>query len=201
ACPQGDQACIQGCLAAATPAAQDQAIELSQCAQAADANGEDVEAACGDLIAACFGEPPPPGDLTCSEIFECAAACPANDQNCIQGCLQAGTAEAQDQAITTSQCAQTADMNGQDPEVACAAEFEACFGPPAPPGDQACGQVLSCSAEAQDAAAAEACYNAGTEAARDLFEAVALCLNENMCMDLECPACEAPIAACNADGQ
>ncbi|MEZ4470683.1 MAG: hypothetical protein R3F60_07780 [bacterium] len=183
------------------PDAQALAIELSQCAGAAQDAGQDVEAACADLIAECFGEPPPPGDLACDEIFECAGACPQNDQDCVQGCLQSGTADAQDQAITVSQCAQTAEMNGQDPEVACAAELEACFGPPAPPGDQACGQILTCSAEAMDADAAQACYDAGTEAARTLLEAVVLCLNENGCMDLMCPACDADIAACNADGQ
>ncbi|MEZ4470684.1 MAG: hypothetical protein R3F60_07785 [bacterium] len=74
------------------------------------------------------GNPPPGGNLDCAGIFDCAGACNPNDQNCIQGCLAAGTAQGQDLAIQLSQCAQAADMNGEDVEVACADLINQCFG-------------------------------------------------------------------------
>ncbi|MCB9546921.1 MAG: hypothetical protein H6706_13860, partial [Myxococcales bacterium] len=124
-CADGDQACGQACFGMATAQAQQQFIAAVECI---DANGGNQEA-CAAEIEACLGGggPGPGGDLTCGGIFECAGNCPQNDQNCIQGCLAAGTPQAQDLALQLSQCAQNADMNGQDVETACADLINACF--------------------------------------------------------------------------
>jgi len=193
-CGQDDQACFDDCVSQGDRQAQVLIDDIFACLQA---SGGD-QAACQNEIEACLGAAPPPGDLDCGGIFDCANACPANDQNCVQGCLAAGTPAAQDQAINLSQCAQEAEMNGQDVETACADLIEACF-PMAAPGNQGCAQVLDCAVQAMTQEAAQACYDAGTAAARTAFNDFAGCFNDNMCMDIECPECAAEYAACQAN--
>ncbi len=192
-CAEGDQACVNDCFGQASAEGAALFEAAVTCIQA---NGEE---ACAEEIDACLGGGGPGGDLTCGGIFDCAGQCPDGDQNCIQGCLGAGTAAAQDQAIELSQCAQEADANGQDVETACAELIEACFGPPAPPGTDACGAVLDCLVAAQDEGAAQACYEGGTENARALIETAVTCLNDNQCMDVECAECSNEVSACRAD--
>jgi hypothetical protein len=71
--------------------------------------------------------------------------------------------------------------------------------PLAPPGTDTCQQVLDCAFAAMTQDEAQACFDGGSEAARGLFSDFAQCFNDNMCMDVECPACADQLAACQAD--
>jgi|JI10StandDraft_1071094.scaffolds.fasta_scaffold160814_2 hypothetical protein len=196
-CGEGDDACANDCFGQASAEGAALFEAAGRCIQAAGGD----QSQCQEEIEACLGGggPGPGGDLTCGGIFDCAGQCPQNDQACIQGCLQAGTPAAQDEAIELSQCAQAAEMAGEDVEVACAELIESCFGPPAPPGTDTCGTVLDCIAGAMTEDAARACFEAGTEAARALISTAVTCLNDNMCMEIECAECADQVAACRAD--
>ena len=86
----------------------------------------------------------------------------------------------------------------------CAAEIEACFGEPAPPGDDSCGEVVMCvdAVISQEGTQEEvqACFNEGTEAARAAYGTLVDCIVDADCMNFNCPACQAELDACNGGG-
>ena len=189
-----DEACISACVEAGSAEGQETLSALYTCLEANDND----ESRCQAEIEACVGAappPPPPGDLTCAEINACFGECAENDQDCLRTCVENGTPEAQQTLQTVYACL---DANNND-QTQCQAEIEACVGAPPPPGADTCSVVLDCVVMATTQAEAQECYAGGSEAARSLFEAFAVCFDENMCMAVPCDACNAEFDACQAD--
>jgi hypothetical protein len=143
-CPEGDEACPQGCFDNSTAAAQGQYQAVITCLDAAGyfdcadeacmtdiMNGE-----CAAQTNTCFGGGGTTGDLACSEMLECMNNCPEADLTCPQGCYDNSTAAAQGeyQAMLTCidgagyfDCADEACMEAIM-EGECAAPVNSCFG-------------------------------------------------------------------------
>jgi hypothetical protein len=68
-------------------------------------------------------------------------------------------------------------------------------------GGESCTEVLACLVACADDACANACYAAGSDAARQKIDALVGCLNDSMCEDDACAqaACGAQIDACVQD--
>ena len=194
-CPSPeDQACVGACVEAGSAEGQQALSAIYTCLEA---NNND-ESRCQAEIEACVGAappPPPPGDLSCAEINACLADCGENDEACLQACVESGSAEGQQTLRTAIECI---EANNGDQSM-CQAEIEACVGAPPPPGADTCSVVLDCVVMATTQAEAQECYAGGSEAARSLFEAFAVCFDENMCMAVPCDACNAEFDACQAD--
>lgn len=193
-CPENDEACIGGCIDSGSAEGQQTLSAIYTCLEA---NNND-ETRCQAEIEACVGAappPPPPGDLSCAEINACLADCGENDEACLQACVESGSAEGQQTLRTAIECI---EANNGDQSM-CQAEIEACVGAPPPPGTDTCSVVLNCVVMATTQAEAQECYAGGSEAARSLFEAFAVCFDENMCMAVPCDACNAEFDACQAD--
>ena len=192
-CPENDEACIGGCIDSGSAEGQQAIRTIYDCLAA---NNND-ESRCQAEIEACVGASPPTptGDLSCAEINACFGDCAENDQACLQTCYGNGTSEAQQTLDTVYACL---EANNND-QTQCQAEIEACVGAPPPPGTDTCSVVLTCVTMAQSQAEAQECYAGGSEAARSLFEAFAMCFQDNMCMAVPCDACNAEFDACQAD--
>ena len=216
-CPQGDQGCLQQCFGQLSPEAQQVFMSLQQCIQSNMCETDEcVEENCGAEIEACFGgagpgggEPPAPGNANCGEFFDCANACPANDQACLQQCFGSLSEEARDLFTTWQMCA--INGCGNPPEDACVtdnlenncdAETRACIGQGRMWGEAGCGDSWTCILDCapMDGACQEACIDGATEDAFFELQDVFGCIAENMCEDPSmCPACQAEIDACGAN--
>jgi len=134
------ETCVQNCKTEGSAEAQAQLNGLIQClidngAQQcppgdAQCQNDIIMEFCMTEFEACF----PSGTLSCSEIFDCMAACPQGDQPCVQACYSDGTAEAkaQQQAVAAcviEQCGEqpTEECANAAQQGACAAVFADCF--------------------------------------------------------------------------
>ena len=146
------------------------------------------------------GGPPPDGAGTCGGIFDCFGDCPQGDQQCLQGCVQRADAQGQGQFNDVQECLQRTGCLDREPDTCnedCGNEIDACFGVGV--GNEDCTTVLECILACQSNECARGCFFSGTQAAQDGFNALADCLNENMCMAVDCPQCVAQLNACQGN--
>jgi hypothetical protein len=190
-CAADDEACVDACLAEGTLATQEAVAALDECiamaCPLADAVciGEAIDGTCKDVYEACV-PPPPPTDLTCQEVLDCAAGCAG--QRCVDDCYARGSTQGRQEATDVASC-----VNGVCPgggaacqasaiAGACAYVWEACTGTP-PPQNLACGAILDCLAtcSAGDTACAADCRDRGSTAGRTDLAAL------ETCVDAACP--------------
>jgi hypothetical protein len=208
-CGETDQMCAEQCIYGGTIDAQLQFSDIQQCFNEAIESGAcdraDVacyNAACQNELLACEGlagggggGAPAPGSLSCGGTILCAQSCNPTDAACQNGCAN-GIAE--DQVAAFEGLLTCAEMNCPEGsamdcvDTNCAAELEACF----PAGDQACGDVLTCIEGCTDSYCVNECQLAADDAAQMELSALAMCLNTNMCMALDCPECATEYDAC-----
>jgi len=108
-CPADDQACVNLCIAAATPDGIRRLQTLATCIQESacvDDDGVDaecVDANCADAVVGCFGRPVEPvGDANCESLLDCTEAC--EDINCTRACISGATPEALAAAQPLDEC-------------------------------------------------------------------------------------------------
>ena len=91
-CAQGDQACINACIANSTQAGYDELVAIYDCfdrSMCADDDGECRQMACQMQLETCFGPAAMPmGNLTCSQFNACLSNCPENDRDCTDNCIR-----------------------------------------------------------------------------------------------------------------
>jgi hypothetical protein len=140
----------------------------------------------------CEGEPPPPGDSDCAEIFECFEWC-GEDQACYQQCLNDATPEGQAAYYELVMCL---DESGyfECPEwdEECFAEtFEPCYGPyyACFHGDLSCLDMylcyIGCPAGWQGEQCVNDCFANGSVEALMTWNELTGCLNDTGYF--ECP--------------
>ena len=84
-CPQGDQACINACIANSTQAGYDELVAIYDCfdrSMCADDDGECRQMACQMQLETCFGPAAMPMELTCSQFNACLSNFTENDRDC-----------------------------------------------------------------------------------------------------------------------
>jgi hypothetical protein len=206
-CIEGDEACFNACLASGSAQAQQQVAAVAQCLGSADcAEGDNqcVQTTCGAEIAACTAggggntpPPPPPGsNYSCADILFCASNCPGGDQGCVQGCIGAGTPEAQTAIQSYSMCLSANQCQDQAcVEANCQAEYNTCI----PPGNAGCNDTLTCISGCQSPDCGFDCQTNANQAARELLNDLGACMEMNACQDPSCPACSSQLMACQAN--
>jgi len=139
---------------------------------------------------ACQGDGSCNNDLcqtsSCRDVYLCFSQCDPVDQDCAMGCYQNGTAQAQGQVDSMSQClakhctpAQEGDPVDQACiEKFCKAEVNACF--PVVTGEQSCEQVYGCISQCgkDDAKCQQNCFDTGTKEAQDALVGLFGCFDE-----------------------
>ena len=118
----------------------------------------------------------------CAEVAECSASCDS-DPFCAVDCYADGHPDARlafDALVVCAgeRCAEVADQSACL-QARCAGEVTGCFEmtptPPAPSGDEVCGEVLGCVGACDDERCYQACTARGTEIANAQLEALLGC--------------------------
>jgi hypothetical protein len=189
-CEATDVACAEGCLARGSTAAQAAVTALLDCVAIACPLGDPlcVDAA---LDGACAAEhdacvpPPPPTDLTCEEVFECADQCDGR-QGCIDDCFERGSSRGRDDAEAVSSCVGRVCPSGGAGCVAsalagaCAYVWEDCTGT-RPPTNLGCAGIVDCQLTCANAACMADCFDRGSAQGRLELEDL------DACIDAACP--------------
>ncbi len=212
----GANDCNAACIEATSPEAFQTFDDAVSCIQASDCAPDDgacIQAACGDEIVACLGEPEPPRDpLTCPELNECLGAC-GDDEACIEQCREGSEADAVEAIDAALACVEENECRRDDGSVDqgcldenCTDEVEACFGPPPEPqGDGTCGELNQCLSLCGGARDCQvACIEDSAQASFDLLVAASECVRDSGCEpdEAQCinEACGDEIRACVDDG-
>jgi len=127
------------------------------------------------------------GDATCLEIYECRAACPAEDVDCFKACDQAGTVEAQEDYVAWVDCLEATgyfdcpegdEQCFDDAFAPCEDLVEACL-----QGEDSCGEIFDCqqACPGGDTTCISLCEWNGTPDDQQLVGQLYGCVNE------ECP--------------
>lgn len=207
-----DSSCQNDCVRAASEeglALFQIAIDCLNDSGCAADDGECQTAACGDEISACIDHvPPPPQALTCSQLNECLGDC-AGDEACVEACREDSSPEAVAAfdaiiaCITENECFDAqGNLDQGCYEQNCAAEAEACFGPPVEPrGEASCSELNDCLGFCgDDGDCQRRCVEATAPEAYDLFVAAVQCINNSGCApdDGACidQVCGVAIGAC-----
>ena len=146
---------------------------------------------------------PPPGELTCKEIWDCSKTCETDA--CFKECYDRGTTEAKqlDDAIGTCY-----NQNGCTDATClatkCATQLAACglIASNNSPGGLGCKGIRDCSESCNgDQSCYDACYQKGTAAAKQLDNAIGNCAKQNGCTTADCLSskCAAEIQTCYAN--
>ncbi|MFH1532531.1 MAG: hypothetical protein ABIK09_17545 [Pseudomonadota bacterium] len=191
--------CLEDCPCGGDQTCFEDACCLPDCGDAVcGSDGCGSETSCGVCLpgtgCAADGTCVTAGDATCLEIYECRVACPAGDTDCIKGCDEAGTVEAQE-AYTAwvdclevegyFDCAEDDDPCYEDAFAACEELVDACL-----QGEDSCGEVFDCkmACPGGDTTCALLCELNGTLVDQDLLGQLYDCVSEQ-CPDgttLEC---------------
>jgi len=194
---EGDADCLAGCYDAALPSAIPDAealvaCDLEHCAELTPGSSERRSCArtnCRLLYNTCTGfGPTETGDDDCAHVYDCLSTCQGHD--CVIGCQNAGTEEAQLAVDALSgclydRCGDTetdADYQRCAHEL-CQGEIDACY--PVVSGEKSCGQVVDCVSMcvATQPSCTRDCKNAGTLDAQSAYAALKSCVDER-CADL-----------------
>lgn len=139
------------------------------------------------------------GSRACSEVYQCANGCGAQDPACVQDCLGTGTAQAQTQVESLSTCLanQCSGQSGSALQACaraqCATDMTACFGATTTPvdagtttttggtGGSTCVDVVNClnACPQNDSACNQVCMQQGSPSAQQEVNALAQCLSTN----------------------
>lgn len=204
-CPADDAACDGACLARGTTATQDVVAQLDACVDAACPQADPLCVA-GALAGDCRDEyetcvpPPPPSDLSCEEIFDCANAC--GGPRCVDDCFARGSTRGRAEATAVSSCVARVCPNGgagcQASALAgaCAYVWEDCTGAP-PPRNLSCRGILDCmvTCPSGDAGCLGDCEDRGSTAGRAALTTL------NSCLDAACPTRDPQCVASTVTGQ
>ncbi len=220
ACP--DPACQRACIEAAPPGALQGVQAVNTCATAAGCVSPEgalddacLTAECRAEVEACFGvEPPPEGEGTCAELNDCLTLCPPDDVICGQACADDTAPGERALFDAVFACIDANGCEGPDGaldeacyQAACAAELEACLGPPpGPDGDGTCAELNDCLGlcPPDDAPCGQRCVRETSPDALARYDAIFDCIDANGCqgpdgmLDEACyqAACAAELAAC-----
>jgi hypothetical protein len=134
-CPQGQDACRDACVEAASPMSFQKYRDVISCLQdnnCWDANDmlsqECFDTNCGELWTECIVDGRTFGNGTCGDIHGCFFGCDLMDSNCQEGCLERGTREAWFVFQDYLGCAGDAMCNSQMTcDDACPAERMECY--------------------------------------------------------------------------
>lgn len=228
ACPDDDGVCSSDCFSTATYEANWDHQHLHDCLT--DTCGEippetqpleyepwidcanlAIYTNCGSLGVNCVSG----GELydTCADLIDCLAICPDDDQDCVNGCFDGGSFQANSDYEIRRQCllgqCAICEIENPTPEedqvcvdclnVAangpCATEAEACQAT----GNNPCGAVWACVYQCDDSTCAQACYGSGTSTAQDHYDTLVDCL-EGVCPDMLVTCVDAALLdSCSAD--
>lgn len=190
-CAIDDVGCQDACLARGSLETQATVESLTACVDARCPARDPVCVAgvlagdCRDEYEACV-PPPPPTNLTCEEIFECAEDC--GGQRCIDDCFERGSGTGRSEATAVSRCVNRVCPNGGGAcqasalAGACAYVWEDCTGTP-PPRNLSCAGILDCMTTCPSGSTAclADCRDRGS--ATGVSQLVAL----DACIDAACP--------------
>jgi len=184
-CAQGDATCVDGCLSKGTLATQDAARALMECVDAACPNGDPVCIAtaiggvCKEEFETCV-PPPPPTNLTCEEVLDCANEC--GGQRCVDDCFRRGSEKGRAAATDVAQCLGAVCPGGGAAceasalAYACAYLWEDCSGT-SPPRNFGCGQILSCQATCGGVVCRADCFDRGSASGQGQLETLDSCIS------------------------
>jgi hypothetical protein len=205
ACSGDDAACDGACLARGTVETQDAVVALDACVDAACPQtdslcvAEALAGACRDEYETCV-PPPPPSELGCEQILDCANAC--GGSRCVDDCFERGSTRGREEATAVSSCVGRVCPNGgagcQTSALAgaCAYVWEDCTGTP-PPQHLSCRGILDCmvTCPSGDAGCLADCEDRGSTAGRAALTTL------NACIDAACPTRDAQCVASTVTGQ
>ncbi len=213
ACPEGDQACTDGCFEASSPEAFNTYQEALDCLREAEpqcppGDQECAQMLCATEIAACIPPLTPMGDLTCLEFDACIGEC-EGDQPCIDACVRSASQEGYDQLIELLDCFEMQCPEGSAPSctrIRCELPYAACLGDIAVPrGNLSCLGFNDCLALCADGddACVDRCIESSSPMGFDLLVIVSNCLADSGCgpEDAACQEanCGGEIQACIND--
>ncbi len=114
ACAEGDEACSQACVDAASFLGGAELSAVSRCSSDHACNGEAGCMAdhCGLEYAQCLASSA--GTSACGDVADCSSACAPEDQGCADACLDKGTLRAQEVYIKTVLCLSEACPDGDE---------------------------------------------------------------------------------------
>jgi len=125
--PEEEQACLDGCVRDASPAAFERYVGAVQCIQSQCPDGDPAcqQDACAEALAACFDHGLGTGALPCGDVLDCAFSCP--DRACYDRCESDASAEALELWRAFVSCAAPAGCGSPaDCLAPCPAETRAC---------------------------------------------------------------------------
>ncbi len=125
--PEDEQACLDGCVSEASPAAFERYTAAVACVQSECVDGAPgcQQARCGDVLDACFDHGLGTGTLACNDVLECVFSCP--DAECYTRCEQDASSDGLALWRAFVDCAAPAECAGFDACLAaCPAETRAC---------------------------------------------------------------------------
>ena len=182
-----NSACLEGCLAGATPEAQALFESLLGCLDTHCANVSDDAFQrcawdfCEDEINACY--PPAYGDESCGYVYSCMVDC-GRDGACQLACFEGGTKAAQDNVVAMFDCWERHCAAEEDDDVwlscvyqSCGSEIDDCFEP------------VNCSLLGGDCLPGTACYwtNTGaTDCYRSTMKELGVSCDPYLEMELAC---------------
>ncbi|MCB9528715.1 MAG: hypothetical protein H6701_10050 [Myxococcales bacterium] len=133
-CPQGNQACVDACVAEASAVGYGQYVDLVDCVQMSCPQGSTPSCgvlACEPLFEACFGPVPAPrGALGCIDFNECLSFCADGDQPCFDRCIEQASPRGYDLLLIAINCIEDAGCAPGDAvcqDVNCGDQINACF--------------------------------------------------------------------------
>lgn len=181
-----DEACRTACIAAGTDNAQTDVKALLACAdeECATVTGSQqhrqcIRENCPYQINACYGMGPTgSGDATCEFVYDCAVAC-GQDSECVTGCENQGTPEAQEQLDDLTRCYwmrcgdQSGDAFTNCAHAECEDELNACY----VPGVATCDAIKACfmMCDWEDSACTNGCWRTGSAPARLAWAGLRAC--------------------------
>ena len=203
-CNPNNEICIERCYAVASPEGYNEYFGLDACVEESDCAAGDRECAqrvCEASWIACFGRGPM-GNGDCRTLYACAEGC-GNDRDCVEACVVAASVEAHADWTVAEGCMRRAGCRMGDAQCIrnhCAAEMEACVGPPNPAmGNASCREFDLCLTGCNSNRFCIAqCIEMASPAAYDAHRAIRACWAATGCGAGAPGCCIAEERACDA---